>query len=293
MFSVASFNLIHLSLMVIENHRLFQVKDTTRSMRYPVFEKSIYQMNWIADGSDDVSAEDGAKTEKEPEKGKKAKPKEKKKKRKWLILSNEKSSVSKAVTEAFDVLQEDPEDISFLEASVTDMVKDFKDKLSKHIESMECEDKELIVVNLLPTIAHSIGLDIDIAFSAHWLCFESSLETLKILSDNEMKLSSSKLLVVTYQSVGYDVLERHNCSIPWAATPLGMARATNLETKVPVICVDVGTDACKDEFISTFKSLEDRSIEEGLIVSKSAIHRPLFERVRRCEVNLFIFILTQ
>ncbi len=54
---------------------------------------------------------------------------------------------------------------------------------------------------------------------------------------------------------------------------------TNLETKIPFINIDVSKDVCKDDYVTAFSSLNEYSIEEGLVVSPNDVRQPLFERV--------------
>ncbi len=242
------------------------MKEVSKANRKPFFEGSIYEMNWKEEEKTE------AKTEKTSVKNSE-----------WLILSYQNRNHLKRISEALKELEVDEENINVKEMTGGDMIHDFQQQITTKIESMNCADKELVIVNLLPTIAHGISSENELFLSAQWLSFESTLETLKAVT--AMELTNCKIVAVTCQVMGYDVFDKKSSNIPWAATPLGLSRVTNLETKIPVICVDLNQNPCKDDYVMTFKSLDDHSVEEGLIVSTTKVQKPIFERVAPGKVS--------
>lgn len=242
--------------------------------RYPSFENSIYEMNWILDGPEEVQQE---------------KTKGMKKNIDFLIVGLKDSKFHVNVKDALSALTVHETRIHFQEVTASDTVHNFTTKIRECIEECNLKEKQVVVVNLLASIAHSIAFDVQLSLSAHWLCFESTLELLKILSD--LNMQKSKLLVFTCQSFGYEIFDKQEYSVPWAATTLGLARVTNLETNIPVISIDVRQDAEKTDFEKAFASINLQSAEEGLIVSEAGIQQPLFERVNKELVRSDILVL--
>ena len=234
----------------------------SRTQRYPSFETSTYEMNWILDG---------------PEETEEKKTKSMKENIEFLIVGLKDSKFHINVQDAMSALTVHENRIHFQEIIASDTVNNFTAKVRDCIEECDLREKQVVVVNLLASVAHSIAFDVQLSLSAHWLCFESTLELLKILSD--LNMQKSKLVVFTRQSFGYETFDKQEYSVPWAATTLGLARVTNLETNIPVICIDVRHDAEKEDFEKAFSSINLPSTEEGLIVSEAGIQQPLFERV--------------
>ena len=238
------------------------MKEISRTQRYPSFETSTYEMNWIVDG---------------PEEMEQKKTKSVKENIEFLIVGLKDTKFHINVKDAISALTVHEGKIHFQEIAASDTVTNFTAKVRDCIEDYDLKEKQVVVVNLLASIAHSIAFDMQLSLSAHWLCFESTLELLKILSD--LNMQKSKLVVFTRQSFGYEAFDKQEYSVPWAATALGLARVTNLETNIPVICIDVRHDAEKEDFEKAFASIDLPSTEEGLIVSDAGIQQPLFERV--------------
>eukprot|EP00794_Sanderia_malayensis_P013962 gene13962-15419_t len=246
----------------------FLVHEMAKANRQPVFERSIYELNWKDDA-------------KESEQKTQCKSLSKSK---WLILSFPESPHLGNACKALEELQVNGNGVEVHEMSCSDVSKDFEAQLKTKIEDMAYpDDQELIILNLLPAMSQKINCEGDMLLSAQWLCFESTLETLKAVSALELK--ACRIITVTCNSIGVDAFDvgSTNSAVPWAATSWGLSRVTNLETKIPVICIDVAQRASKDDFITAFNSLDDRSIEEGLVLTGDVIQRPLFERVLPCQ----------
>ena len=157
-------------------------------------------------------------------------------------------------------------------------IADFQEKLVQKLNLGDTEGQKVLVINLLPLAVAMFAIEEDLSMTANWLSFESTLEALKALSKNEME--KSKLVAFTSQSFGCEIHSDQGYSVPWAATVLGMARAANLETEIPVIPVDLGTAPSDEEVKKALQSLNLRSVEEGLVISPSEIHQPLLQRVK-------------
>ncbi len=182
---------------------LSQVKEISKAHRDPVYEKSIYEMNWIPNESE----------------GKTNSNIKELKNSKWLILSCKDNKNSSTVTKALDELEVDAEDVVMLEVEASNLDYDFQAELTAKVKEMDCEEKELNVVNLLPTTVNSFSSEADQFSNAEWLSFESNLECLKALATLESP--KCKLIAVTCQVIACDAFDKSKCGTPWAATALG------------------------------------------------------------------------
>lgn len=200
---------------------------------------------------------------------------------KIFIIGFKNNSVFKLIMEALDQLKFPSECTTFQEVSGSEIIADFQEQFTQKINIEEVADQKVLVINLLPLFAHTVSNEEISNLTAYWLCFESTLEILKALSKHEMK--KSKLVTYTHRCFDGRLHSDGGTSIPWAATVLGMARATNLETEIPLIPVDIGMKPTVEEVKATLLSLKLRSVEEGIIVSPTNIHQPLFQRVKKCE----------
>ena len=168
------------------------------------------------------------------------------------------------------------------ELAEPDTALDFIKGIETYLEMRE--KKNVIIINLLPTSAHEIAPNLMHSSTAHWLCFESTLELIKLLK--KLKVSQCKLVAFTCQSIGYGMFDNAGYNFPWAATVLGLGRVSFLESEVTVIPLDISYDASKNDFVNALQSIDMPAIEEGGIISSAGVYRPKFERIGLKQVRI-------
>ena len=193
----------------------------------------------------------------------------------FIVVSLLKNTFKDKLQEALSLLGVPQNRIYVQEVAEPDMTVNFVEEIERHLKCKQ--EKNVIIINLMPTSAYQIAPDVTQSSMAHWLCFESTLELLKLLSHEGM--SKCKLLTFTCQSIGYDIFDQAGYNLPWAATTLGLGRVSFLESDIPVISFDISKDAIKDDFVKALVSIDMPAIEEGCIVSSSGVYRPKFERL--------------
>ena len=204
---------------------------------------------------------------------------------KIIIISFRDKSVLTSVTTALANIGIYKEFIDLQSITGSENIADFAEQILQKLKLSGASTRKILVINLLPLAVTICSGEEDLSMTANWLCFESNLDVLKALSKSEMQ--GSKLVTFTLRSFGCEENpEKEFFSMPWAATVLGMARAVNLETDIPLIPIDFGGIPSEEEVTKVLLSLNLRSVEEGLVISPSAIHQPLLQRVKVGDVKV-------
>lgn len=197
---------------------------------------------------------------------------------KIVVISFRTMSILTSVTNAFADIGVSKESIEVQYISGGEMVANFHEQILQKLTFSDTDVKRIMVINLLPFAVNMYSVEEELSMTTNWLSFESTLEILKVLSKNESV--DSKLVAFTCQTFGCELNSDEGHPVPWAATVLGMARATNLETDVSLIPIDFGRAPSDEEVKKALLSLNLRSVEEGLVISSTAVHQPLFQRVK-------------
>ena len=245
-------------------YSIFQLQDVSRKQRYPSFQESIYEVNWRSDYSShskQISQGDELDV---------------------VIVSMVNNAFIGKLLQALSQIGVLENRIYVQEVTELDMALDFVKGIETYLEMRE--NKNVILINLLPTSANDIAPDVIHSSTAHWLCFESTLELLKLLK--KLTISQCKLVAFTCQSIGYDMFDNAGYNFPWAATVLGLGRVSFLESDITVIPVDISNDASKNDFVNALQSIDMPAIEEGCIISSAGVHRPKFERIGLKQVRI-------
>ena len=221
-------------------------------------ETSIYEMNWYPSSTTD----DDERFEYD----------------KVVIVSFRTMKILTSLMNAFADIGFSKECIDVQYISGDEMVANFHEQILQKLTFSDTDVKRVMVINLLPFAVNVFSIEEELSMTTNWLSFESTLEILKVLSRNEKV--DSKLVAFTCQSFGCELNSDGDYHVPWAATVLGMARATNLETDVSLIPIDLGRKPSDEEVKKALLSLNLRSVEEGLVISPTAVHQPLFQRVK-------------
>ena len=236
----------------------FKVKEMSLSQRLPSMEASMYEMSWyptlITDDSENLHEYD-----------------------KIIIISFKNMSTLGSVATALANIGISDEYIDIQYISGGENVAEFQKEILQKVNINDASSSKILVINLLPLAVNTCLVHEELSMTANWLSFESNLEVLKALGKSEME--GSKLVAFTCQSFGCKENSEKDFPLPWAATVLGMARAVNLETDIPLIPIDFGRLPSDTEVKKVLLSLNLRSIEEGLVISPSTVHQPLLQRV--------------
>ena len=237
----------------------FKVKEMSLSQRLPSMETSMYEMNWYP-----TLATDDNENLHEYEK--------------IIIISFKNMSTLASVTTGLAEIGIPDEYIDLHSIAGGDNVAEFQKEISQKVNVNDAGSSKILVINLLPLAVNACSVLEELSMTANWLSFESNLEILKVLSKGEME--GSILVAFTCQSFGFRDNLEVDFPMPWAATVLGMARAVNLETGIPLIPIDFGKIPSDAEVKKALLSLNLRSIEEGLVIARSTVHQPLLQRLK-------------
>ena len=235
----------------------------SKSKRMPSMETSLYEMNWFPTPNES-SGEGLCEYDQ------------------ILIIGFQNSLVLSSIMRIFADIGICKEKIDLYNITGGEVASNFQEEVIDKIKLSETTELKVLVINLLPLFAHVLSAGDELSLTTNWLTFESTLDVLKVLSKKEMQ--SSKLVAFTCKSFGSGMHSNEGCLLPWAATVLGMARAANLETTIPLIPVDIGPKPTDEEVKTALLSLNLRSAEEGLVVSPSSVYQPMLQRVKEGDV---------
>ncbi len=217
-------------------------------------EKSIYEVNWKSHQSSEQRFSEDAI---------------------FVILGAAKCPWVADVCKALTELQVNDHDKLALQLDEKRDFNEFMDDSLRLISDLSRKDQKMVVINLLPIMSRSIPLESASSSKAQYLCFESTLTVLKFL--NEKGIKKSVVVVLTNKSMAVENFTDMRIN-PWAATSWGMAKVTNLESTIPVICADVyeerSVDICKKALVSVGM----KSAESGLVVTSQNVLQPTLER---------------
>ncbi len=162
---------------------------------------------------------------------------------------------------------------------------DFMAECLSFIESVSNNGKKMVIINLLPIMSCDIPLVPNLSNKAESYCFESTLMIIQFIDKKNIKQSVVVAFTSKHSSCkslvhGTGMVHDKETVQPWGALTWGMAKVTNLESKTPVVCVDLPEQLTQDVCRNALLSIYGESAENGFVATSNHILQPSLERIK-------------
>lgn len=208
-----------------------------------------------------------------------------------MLICDEKVNLIPLVVPALQKLGVSFEDIKTVIIEEGNIELPIQDKLLPQVTSAYSAGKKMFILNFLPASSHDIPLEAACASKAEWLCFESTLEILKVLSKlKESKLNKSNcgVIAISYNNDPDCLSPAQQDISPWGAVSRGMAPCASLDVSSQVISAGISKSANERDFIKLFLTINKEQVEDRLIIKDGCVFEPVMSRFNM-EVS-FIFL---
>ena len=194
----------------------------------------------------------------------------------YVLISKEDSKLPSVAVSALHRLGVNDDDINSVLLQETNNGLNIERRLTPLFKSVYCHNKRLFIINMLPMSAQKLPLKASSSKEAEFLCFESTLEVLKLLSKLEIYDSS----VV---SISCDFKEEENSPSssgvnPWGSISRGMAVSADLEVRQRVISAELRCNADENAFIKLILACTKKTVEDRIIITEKQLLQPVVKR---------------
>ena len=234
---------------------LLQTKELAGQKRNPSQEKSIYSLCWSA-ASEQILEDTNAKV-----------------RGSFLLISLENEEFNTTAGSALRKLGVRSDDIWSI--AIQDVNCDIQEKVRPLFTEIYNQGIEMIILNMLPMSTNSMPLEVAFVGKAAWLCFESTLEMLKILL--QLDMNNSRIITVNCNSEKnlYSVSNKMN---PWKGISRGMVASTDLEAKQRVISTELRCNCDENAFIKLILASTRETAEERIAITDNQVLQPVIKR---------------
>ena len=152
---------------------------------------------------------------------------------------------------------------------------DIQEKLQPLLTEIVMQRKEIVILNMLPMATKVFPFEVVYAAKALWLCFESTLEILKILS--KLDMSNSRVIAIGCSSERklYSAANKMN---PWKGISRGMAATADLELRQRVISVELICNVDESAFIRLILVSTRNTAEDRIEITDKHVLEPVMKR---------------
>ena len=212
-----------------------------------MLEKSIYKLCWseaeeIPEGNADTTAS-------------------------YVFISSEELDLTSMAVSALQQLGVADKNIATINLQESNDKSLFEEHLLPLFKRVYEANRKLYVVNMLPASAQSLPLEASSSAKAEWLCFESTLEIIKLLSKLEM--TDIDVIAISFNGNGMK---------PWGGISNGMAVSADLEASQGIISAEMTSDASPNDFKKLFAAVNNGEIESRILVSKNRVFNTVIDR---------------
>ena len=186
----------------------------------------------------------------------------------FVVIAERKAPYVQTVLEAFQELNVQRTNFIIAEINESDDIGNFIDET---IDAVRQQERQLIILNFLSFLTYNIPCESENDIISEMLCFEANLKLLQFLNRNEM--NKSRILAFNCRSESGSGT-RDGIIAPWSGFCWGMARTTNIESKTPLVCVELKEDFKKDAVIKSILSIDMPSAGEGMVLRDNEILQP-------------------
>ena len=170
---------------------------------------------------------------------------------------------------------------------IQDVNCDIQEKLIPLFKKIYKPPKALMVLNMLPLSAQALPLEGSSSAKAEWLCFESTLEILKLC----LKLKMDECTVVAIGS-NTDGESSSSTINPWGGVSRGIAISADLEVRQRVISADLRCDIDENAFSKLIRATTSKTTENRIVITNEQLLQPVLKRYD-LKVRIYLILLQQ
>ena len=191
----------------------------------------------------------------------------------FLLISLENEELSKTAASALHKIGVGSDDIKSV--LIQDVNCDIQEKLRRLFKDINHTNQTMIILNMLPMSARALPLEASFSTKAQWLCFESNLEIIKLLS--KLHIDNSKLISISYNIDDKLHTASSKTSI-WGGISRGMSVSADLEVRPRVISAEMRCDADEKAFIKLILESTRDKAEERIAITDKQLLQPTLKR---------------
>ena len=233
----------------------FQTKEITNQIRYPSQDRSIYNLMWSLPLQEQLNQDSSVLD------------------CTYILICLDTGEQNSAALSALHKLGVNGDNIASI--LIHDANCDIQEKLIPFFSKFYKPPKTLTVLNMLPLSAQTLPLQASSSQRAEWLCFESTLEILKLMG--KLDMNDSKIISV---SCNTDAVYSSNFGgiNAWEGISRGMAVSADLETRQRVISADLQCDVDENALCKLITACTNKTIEDRIIIKNDQLLQPVLER---------------
>ena len=194
----------------------------------------------------------------------------------FVLISREDSKLPSIAVSALNRLGVNSDNINSVSLKETNNGLNIERRLTPLFKSINCHDKRLFVINMLPMSAQKLPLMAASSKEAGFLCFESTIEVLKLLS--KLGLHDSSIIAISYD---FKEEKYSSSSIgvnPWGGISRGMAVSADLEVRQRVISAELRCSADENAFIKLIIASTKETTEDRIVITDKLLLQPVIRR---------------
>ena len=234
--------------------------------RNPLIDKSIYSICWLSRPQEPVNDDTDMKVNGS-----------------FLLVSFENEGFSTTAVSALRKLGVSSDDIWSIIIQGVDC--EIQEKLQPLFTKVYNQSKEITVLNLLPMSTSTLQCEVANVPKASWLCFESTLEMMKILS--KLNMSNSKVIAV-FCTNDFENSRTSSKLSSWGAISRGLVVSAGLEARERVISAELRCTADENAFIKLILASMEEIAENRIAITDKQVLQPFITRFEPKVVDLYI-----
>ena len=191
----------------------------------------------------------------------------------FLLISLENEELDITATTALRNLGVRSDDIWSI--MIQDLNCNIQEKLQPLFAEIYNQGKEMIILNMLPMSTVALPLELGFTAKAEWLCFESTLEMMKILS--KLNMSNTKIIAICCNN-GEELNSASNKINGWKGISRGMVVSADLEVRQRVISAELRCNADESAFIKLILACAKETVEDRITITDKQVLQPIIQR---------------
>ena len=152
-----------------------------------------------------------------------------------------------------------------------------EEELTWLLKSIYGQSKKVFIINMLPLSAQKLPLEASSSKEAEYLCFESTLEIVKVLS--RLDVNDSSVISISCDASEDNWSSASSRISPWGGISRGMAASADLELRQRVISAELRCNADETAFVKVILACTQETAENRIIITDKGFLQPVVRRL--------------